>query len=140
MILLLASGSESHRLICSPVKLISGDQYRLTFEVWGDTTDDISYGFESSGGLGISNTSETVPGGGWIPLNLTFTSTISDDESKLVIHLPEATNVWRFDNFKMINLTKEQTNYRVMRIQGKVHPGQFLQTLELREVTATETA
>jgi hypothetical protein len=140
-LLLLYHPSREVKLINSPVNLDSSHQYRCSFKVWCDTNASIEYGFvDSSDGAQHTYGSQFIVAETWTTVTFTFTPTTTDNASRLVIHLPDDANTFRFDDANLLDLTSEQLSYRVMRIQGSMNPGSYVQTLTLREKTAAETA
>ena len=76
----------------------------------------------------------------WKTAVFEFTGVTTDHNSVLKITPEtEVQSIW-FDKFRLYDLTLERKQYRLMRIQGSVMPGSFIQTLTLREKTAAETA
>lgn len=123
------------------IPLISGNVYRLTFKARSTLAQSFT--------VKIQNTAESVlhlnqtgdlEANEWKIFSYEFTALATDDLAKLSIYPYIAIQSFYADNFKLINLTKERKQYRIMRIVGSLLPGSFIQTLTLREKTASETA
>lgn len=142
LLLLLRSETSSSELKNTKIKLISGHLYRLTFKVRATTPQTITVKMQNSTGLTVSLNSDAdiLEANTWQTIKKEFTAGASDDDSvlRLLIYATPQ-SIW-FDKFNLIDLTIERKEYRIMRIQGSVLPGSFIQILTLREKTANETA
>ena len=76
----------------------------------------------------------------WKTASFEFTALETNAVSELRITPETAVQTIYLDKFRLYDLTQEMKEYRIMRIQGSLLPGSFLQTLTIREKTATETA
>jgi len=144
-LLLLFSGSNAAgevELRNSKVRLISGDLYRLTFRVRSSLIQTIEMLLRDHTGVHISHNStfDVIAADTWKTVKIEFTATFTDPLSILGITPQSYDQNFYVDKFNMINLSKERKQYRIMRIQGSVLPGSFIQILTLREKTANETA
>lgn len=75
----------------------------------------------------------------WKATSFDFTAVQTNENAQLRITPASLLqDIW-FDKFRLIDLTLEKKQYRIMRIQGSVLPGSFIQILTLREKTANET-
>lgn len=122
--------------------LVSGQLYRLTMKVRSTRTQNIDVDVQDSALANPSlDATRTITANIWETLKFEFTAAATDADSKLRIHL-DMDDVQEFwvDDCDLFNLTKERKQYRIMRIQGSMLPGSFIQTLTLREKTAQETA
>jgi len=129
-------------LRCGNIPLVSGQDYRLSFLCRSTIAQTITVQVYNSTLVTVSkNTYKIIPANIWKGFACDFTALATDANSVLRIFLTNsAVHSFYLDRVKLINLSKELKNYRVMRIQGSMLPGSFIQTLTLREVTASETA
>jgi len=123
------------------IPLIVGNIYKLSFKVRGDLQELVTVLMTDSTQANISlSDSFEVTQNQWKSPAFEFTALATDTNSYLIFIIPgDVQNIY-FDNFKLINLTRERKQYRIMRIQGSMTPGSFIQTLTLREKTTAETA
>mgnify|MGYP000898356396 CR=1 FL=1 len=124
------------------IPLVAGHQYNLTMMMRSTRAQDINVKIQDSN---LANQSESItkpiPANTWTPFNFKFTAAATDPESVIRITLNmESIQTFYIDKVRMIDLTIEQKQYRIMRIQGSMLPGSFVQTLTLREKTDAETA
>lgn len=123
------------------VKLLTGHVYRLTYKVRSNIAQTINTKALTSGGSSNGlNSNKYIRADVWKTLQFEFTATTTDHDSQLRVQPASQAHTIYFDEFKLIDLTLERKQYRVMRIQGSVLPGSFIQTLTLREKTDAETA
>lgn len=124
------------------IPLVSGEVYRLAVRVRSTRSQNLVFDMQDSA---LANPSlaatRHITANIWETLKFEFTAAATDTNSKLRIHL-DMNDVQEFwiDNCELFSLTKERKQYRVMRIQGSMLPGSYIQTLTLREKTAQETA
>lgn len=129
-------------LLKSNISLKLDHEYRLTFRARSDQTQDLTVVMRNIAGTEISlnSTASITVANRWQNLRLEFTAVETNKKSELRVY-PEAIDQTLYlDNFCLIDLTNEQKIYRVMRIQGSILPGSFVQSLTLREKTSAETA
>jgi len=129
-------------LLKSNISLKSGHDYRLTFRARSNEIQDLTVVMQNIAGTQVSlnDTASITIVDRWQNLRLEFTAVETNKKSELRIY-PETTDqILYLDNFNLIDLTNEQKIYRVMRIQGSILPGSFVQSLTLREKTSAETA
>lgn len=123
------------------IKLITGHVYRLTYKVRSNIAQTINTKALTSGAAANGlNSDKYIREDVWKTLQFEFTATTTDHNSQLRIQPASQAHTIYFDEFRMIDLTLERKQYRIMRIQGSVLPGSFIQTLTLREKTTAETA
>ena len=123
------------------IKLLANHVYRLTFKVRSDIAQTINTkALTSAAAANGLNTDKYIRADAWKVLQFEFTATTTDHNSQLRIQPASQAHTIYFDQFKLIDLTLERKQYRIMRIQGSVLPGSFIQTLTLREKTDAETA
>lgn len=136
------AGSGTIEIRCADIPLVIGQQYRLSFMFRSTLAQYITIEIYNSGLTTPSlSTTRYVPANTWKGIKDDFTCAVTDDNSILRIHLSnDADHDAYIDKVRIVNLTKELKSYRIMRIQGSLLPGSFIQTLTLREVTASETA
>lgn len=94
----------------------------------------------SAGSTESLNQRKVITAGKLNTCQFEFNASATDPNSVLRIIMEAAVQVTRFDKFRLIDYTIYKKNYRLMRIQGSMFPGSFVQTLTLREVTDAETA
>lgn len=137
----VAGGITACELKHSKIKIISGHVYKLSFKIRSTLAQQLNVRVENSGGGTTSlNQNKVITANAWQTVKFEFTASASDDNSVLrVILQASVQEVW-FDKFRLIDLTMHRREYRIMRIQGSVLPGSFIQILTLREKTANETA
>jgi hypothetical protein len=123
------------------IPLILGHSYRLSFEARATVSVNVQ--------VQVTNEEETVENlssdfhikeaNVWNTRKFEFTATETDEHSTLIFK-PDLLETHSFyvERVSIIDLTIEQKNYRLMRIQGSMRPGSFVQTLTLREVTDSE--
>lgn len=129
-------------LLKSNISLKLGHEYRLTFRARSDQTQDLTVMMQNiaSTQISLNDTASITIANRWQNLRLEFTALETNKQSQLRVY-PEAIDQTLYlDNFNLIDLTNEQKIYRVMRIQGSILPGSFVQSLTLREKTTAETA
>lgn len=129
-------------LLKSNIPLKVSHEYRLTFRARSDQTQELTVMMQNIAGTQISlnDTAPITIANRWQNLRLEFTALETNKQSQLRVY-PEAIDQTLYlDNFNLIDLTNEQKIYRVMRIQGSILPGSFVQSLTLREKTTAETA
>jgi peptidoglycan/xylan/chitin deacetylase (PgdA/CDA1 family) len=130
----------SAEMMNDSIKLITGHEYRLLLKARSPTDQTIRIKLDNS--TGVTTNSETWHGlvhDTTTTIKVEFTALATDDASR--IHLAPTIGMSAyFDDVTLIDLTEERKQYRVMRIQGSLIPGSFVQTLTLREKTASETA
>jgi hypothetical protein len=126
----------------SAVPLIINHQYRLTFRVRSSLIQTFEILIRNSTGASISYnaTRDILAADTWQTIKVEFTAVATDPLSILGITPTSLDQSFYVDKFNMIDLTVERKEYRIMRIQGSVLPGSFVQILTLREKTANETA
>ena len=123
------------------VKLVTGHVYRLTYKVRSNIAQTINTkALTSAGAANGLNTSKYIRADAWKTLQFEFTATTTDHNSQLRVQPASQAHTIYFDQFRLIDLTLERKQYRIMRIQGSILPGTFIQTLTLREKTTAETA
>ena len=124
------------------IRLISGHVYRFSFKVRSNHTQDIGVKIQDDAGsyVSLDDSFSIKKINTWKQTHFEFTALETNFDAQIRI-TPESLlqNIY-FDNFKLIDLTLERKEYRIMRIQGSVLPGSFVQILTLREKTANETA
>ncbi len=139
--LLLFLPSHEVKLVASPVKITNTHQYRLEVMIWGQLAFTIQDTPMTTAGVLIGAIGEqAIPAGTWTKMVHRFTATATALSGQIVIRFPTAGNTIRIDDAKLIDVTLETKQYRIMRIKGSMFPGSYIQTLTLREKTATETA
>lgn len=139
--LLLFLPSNEVKLAASPIGLISGREYQVDFMIWMNTAAQVQVTMMTEADALIGSiVQKYIPAQTWTKYKFTFTSTVTDSAAQMVVRIPVDPNTMRFDDVHVIDLTDETKQYRVMRIQGSLKPGGFIQTLTLREKTAAETA
>ncbi len=127
----------------SAVPLVSGHVYRLTFRVrssYAPQTLELLIRNSTELTTSLNTTFEIPTADAWKIFKFEFTAGATDPLSIIGITPTSVAQSLYFDNFKLIDLTIERKEYRIMRIQGSVLPGSFVQILTLREKTANETA
>lgn len=123
------------------IKLISGNVYKLSFRVRATVAQTFNVMITDSTWLTQSlNANPTILADRWTTITYEFTAQATDNDSYLWIKVLTGSQDFYLDKFNLINLTTERKQYRIMRIQGSILPGSFIQTLTLREVTSAETA
>ena len=122
--------------------LIVGHQYRLGFSARVAADHNIAVIVTNQDEDNHSlNTDFEAKAGGLKRYKYTFTAVETDDHSTLLLKPDiDAIETIYIDNFELIDLTMEQKSHRLVRIQGSMRAGSFVQTLTLREITASETA
>lgn len=143
ILLFLPTGSvvPQAKLVHSKVPIISGHQYELTFFVQSSQAQNITTVIDNSSEDNKSlQQTKHIPANNFVQLKFNFSGVETDSLSKLIITLAAGIQTTYFDKFKLIDLTANTRQYRLMRIQGSLKPGGFIQTLTLREKTAAETA
>lgn len=139
--LLLFLPSNEVKLVAEPISLTNTHEYRGEFMIWVLTAATVQITMLDSADVLIGSVIEKyIPASTWTKYAFTFTSTVTDVAAQMVVRIPTDPNTMRFDDVHIIDLTNESAQYRVMRIQGSMKPGGFIQTLTLREKTAAETA
>lgn len=124
------------------IPLEAGVVYKLSFMVRSSVAQQIRIQLVDSG---LANDSidayRALQANTWRTLAFEFTAQATDSASILRIHL-EMTALHNFyiDKAKLIDLTQNRKEYRLMRVRGSMMPGSFIQKLTLREKTANETA
>lgn len=131
----------SAKLILNGVKLVSGHVYRLSFKARSTEASSVQIqvvdrNLANQSLTTIKNLSANI----WKTLNAEFTAAASDTDSKVVLTPEAIVQTFYIDEVKVIDLTLERKSYRIVRIQGSMMPGSYIQTLTLREVNAQETA
>lgn len=124
------------------IPLVSGQVYRLAFKVRSTRSQNINIKMQESTLTTDSvNITRHLLADTWKQIHYEFTAQATDADSKLRIFLDmdDVQEFW-LDEVELFNLSKERKQYRVMRIQGSMLPGSFVQTLTLREKTSSETA
>lgn len=137
-----AGGNGTLVMKCGDIKIIAGHEYSLSLLVYSTLSIDVDMRmYESSETTLQGEQIRFVALGAWKLIKMTFTALNTDDNGVLWLNLP-ATAVYQFraDRVRIYDLTKEKKEYRLMRIQGSMRPGSFVQTLTLREKTAAESA
>lgn len=123
------------------VPLIAGHLYRLQYKVRSNLLQEVQVTLTDRNDANPSlDTIIDVPVNQWNKHTHIFTAVETDDHS--ILHFFPALfgqEIW-FDAFSLIDLTMSKKSYRIMRIQGSLLPGSFVQTLTLREKTTAETA
>ncbi len=123
------------------IPLIAGNVYKFSVKIRATVAQTFNIVFTNrsytTNGL---NARPTIAANVWKTFAYEFTALETDNDSFLLIKPSAIAHQFYVDGAKLINLTKERKQYRIMRIQGSVLPGTFVQTLTLREKTATETA
>lgn len=136
-----AGGITACELRHSKIKIISGHVYKLSFRVRSTLAQQLNVRIQNSGGGTTSlNQNKVITANEWQTIKFEFTASASDDNSVLRVVMQASIQEMWFDRFRLIDLTLHRRQYRIMRIQGSVLPGSFVQTLTLREKTANETA
>ena len=124
----------------SPINIISGHQYKLVFRVRPTANVDIRFKLQDILGTTIDlDDTKMAYANIWKIISATFTATFSGSDAELFIqpNVSEIMDIY-IDQVVLIDLTVEQKSYRLMRIQGSMMPGSFLQTLTLREIAEGE--
>lgn len=123
------------------IRLITGHVYRLTMNVRTNTQQSITVKMTDSTAATVSlNQAISIAADRWEKLSFEFTAGVSDFHSILSVILANQEQEFWIDTLRLIDLTKERKEYRLMRIKGSLLPGSFIQTLTLREKTTAETA
>jgi hypothetical protein len=123
------------------VPLISGHEYKLSFQVRSTKAQQINVKVQDSNNANESTSQyKTIPQNETITAKFEFTAAATDNNSRVRIFPEAGYQDTYFDHFRLIDLTIERKQYRVMRIQGSMLPGSFIQALTLREKTDAETA
>lgn len=123
------------------IPLIAGNVYKLSFRVRSSLAQTFSVFIADSSSVNISlSASPSILADAWTVIAYEFTAAATDPNSYMQIKMSEASQDIYLDQFRLINLTKERKQYRIMRIQGSLLTGSFVQSLTLREVSAQETA
>lgn len=139
--LLLFLPSNEVKLAASPISIISGREYQIDFMIWMQTAAQVQVTFMTEADALIGSiVQKYVPASTWTKYKFNFTPNVTDSAAQMVVRIPTDPNTMRFDDVHVIDLTNESKQYRIMRIQGSLKPGGFIQTLTLREKTAAETA
>jgi len=140
-LLLFFATSDVVALRHNRIPLILGNVYKLSLKVRAtiNTTFNILM-TDSSIQLVSLNVSPSVYANTWKTIAFEFTAVKSDNNSSLWIKPQTVPHDFYVDKVNLFNLTKDRKEYRVMRIQGSMLTGSFVQTLTLREKTAAETA
>lgn len=124
------------------IPLIAGDTYLLRMWMRANREETINVKVQDSALANqAANENRLLPADTWTPFNFEFTAVATDVASVIRITL-NMTSIQNFyiDRCILINLSKEKKQYRIMRIQGSLLPGSFVQNLTLREKTDAETA
>lgn len=122
------------------IKIISGHVYRLSFVVRTNLAGTINTKvLDSGGGNGSLNSDKYLVDAKFKTFQFEFTGAITDHNSQIRIQPASAEQILYFDQFRLIDLTLDRKQYRIMRIQGSMFPGSFIQTLSLREFTPAES-
>jgi len=129
------------KLILNGVNLVSGHVYRLVFKARSTETISLQVqvvdkNLANQSYTGVKNLTANI----WKTLSAEFTAAASDEDSKVVLTPEEKLQSFYVDEVQIIDLTLERKSYRLVRIQGSMMPGSYIQTLTLREVNAQETA
>lgn len=135
-------GTGTVELRCSNIPLTNGEEYVLSLKMRASRTQNVDVDIYDSG-LSTQSLDKvaTVVADTWKQFAWTFTAQATDLDSKLRIHLNmDAVQDFYVDDVVLLNLTKEEKEYRLMRIKGSMRPGSFTQELTLREITESETA
>lgn len=124
------------------IKLVAGHTYKLSIKVRSTVAPQtiIIYLTNSAYTLQAATYPTILTADTWQMITLEFTATLSDNNSILWIKPNATSQSFYLDKANLIDLTVERKQYRIMRIVGSMMPGTFIQTLTLREKTATETA
>lgn len=123
------------------IPLIVGHEYRLVLNVRGTREQNVTVKMETSGGASQGlNQTYSIEANRWTTKRFDFTA-LSTNLNNYLRVFPQATNQnFYIDNVSLIDLTRERKEYRIMRIQGSVVPGSFIQTLTIREKTSQESS
>lgn len=125
----------------STVKIVVGHQYQLICRVRSNVAQTIRVRVDDSASANNSlDTTKVLSADTWETINVTFTGAASDKNSQLRLLPDQVVQNFYADRFRLIDLTLDRKQYRIMRIQGSLVPGSFVQTLTLREKTDAETA
>ena len=129
------------KLILSGVNLVSGHVYRLILKARSTMASSVQIqvvdeNLANQSLTTIKNLSANI----WKVLSAEFTAAATDDNSKMIITPEAILQSFYVDEVSIIDLTLERKSYRLVRIQGSMMPGSYIQTLTLREVNAQETA
>lgn len=125
----------------TPIKIVASDDYRFSFRVRSDTAQQLHIKVvDSAGGNASLDIYRHIEADTWEVIKSEFSGVASDTASQIFIYVSAEVQEIFVDDFKLYNLSVERKEYRIMRIQGRMRPGSFLQTLTLREKTAAETA
>jgi len=123
------------------VPIITAHVYKLSFKVYSNLAQQLNVIVQNSAQSVTSlNKYKVITANAWNTIQFEFTGGATDPNSLLRIVMQAAVQETRFDKFRMIDYTIYKKSYRIMRIQGSMFPGSFIQTLTLREVTDAEIA
>lgn len=124
------------------IKIIAGHDYSLSALVYSTESIDVDMRvYESTETILQGQQTRFIASGAWKVIKMEFTALNDDDNGILWLNIPATTPYqFRVDRVRIYDLTKEKKLYRLMRIQGSMRPGSFVQTLTLREKTASESA
>lgn len=86
------------------------------------------------------NTSPSLYANTWKTVAAEFTAVKTDTNSSIWVKPQTVPHDFYVDKVFLTDLTLNRKEYRIMRIQGSMLPGSFVQTLTLREKTTAETA
>ncbi len=123
------------------IPLIAGHVYKLSIKVRSTIATTFNLLMTDSSIANVSlNAMPTIPANTWKMIAFEFTAVVTDNNSYLWVKPQTVAQDFYVDQAKLVDLTVERKQYRIMRIVGSVLPGSFIQTLTLREKTAAETA
>lgn len=140
LLLLLSPEDNLLKLTYTGLKLVNGHTYRLTIKLRSNVEQNPQFRVTNNAGdTETINESWPLAADSTKVFKIEFTPTYTENDAILEITFsPEAQELY-FDDARLIDLTLERKEYRVMRIIDSQLAGSYIQTLTLREKTASES-
>lgn len=139
-LLLLFQPSRDVKFRADSIKLVAGHLYAFKYKIKSSITQYISTSEINPDESVLGNQSQYCLAATWTLCSGEFTADQDTTNGILQIHMSVDPSTVEVDDVEVIDKTMATKNYRVMGIKTSMTPGNFTQTLKLREVTSAETA